>query len=400
MIETIGTIFTYAIVYSLAILLVSSADKTISIHRKKWKVSFAVIFLAFFSSLRDIEVGTDTVNTIVQYFDSAVKYNSIYTLFSSELSGSTIVFFLIAKFIMAIGLGYKTFLFCMTLLILIPVAVVAYMRRENTPMAATMMFFLFLYFQLSFNWIRQSIAASFLILSVVLFIGDKKKSSIIIALISILFHSSALLGLMLFIVAWFSSKSKSKLVRGFLVFITVLFAILIMTSWKMIALFMINQGILPASYIGYVNVFSGMHGSSFQGWFNVGLRTYGEYILRVGIFIVPFISVRHSHYNMRLANEENKGQEFALFKMCGFLSILIYSAGLFGLHTAYINRVTYFLDFSNIVYLGFTCNINKKHSKFVVPFSQVATFVIAFVYNIWLYYILGWHETVPFSFSF
>ena len=168
----------------------------------------------------------------------------------------------------------------------------------------------------------------------------------------------------------------------------------IMYNWQRLSLLGIQMGILPNSYRGYINVFSGAHGTSFKGWFVIGIKTYVEYFLRILMFIIPTIVSKED-----MSSPERKTQ-FSFFQIGALLSILIYSAAFFGLHTAYGNRVTYVLDGFNIIYFGFARFKTRTHKLGLVPASGLIVFLLCIVYNIWLYYMLGWHDTVPYYFSF
>lgn len=397
MIGNILTIFIYAVVYSISLFLFSVADRTSNSVKLKNIIIIAVLLLAFFASLRNFEVGTDTNSTLLEYFDIAGTFNSIPNILYSDLAANKIVFIVISKIIKMIGLGERVFLFIMEILVLAPIAAIAYIRKNRNSITSTMLFFLFLYYQLSFNWIRQCISASFLLLAIVVFCDGRKKNALIFAIISVLFHTSALLGIIMFTVAWISSNSNRKFLRRFLIMITVLATLILMRYWQTIALYLINQGILPASYRGYVNVFSGAHGQSYKGWFVIGTRTYIEYFLRILFFCIPSIIVLRSN-GERMACNEKYRKEFYFFRMCSFLSVLIYSAGLIGLHTAYVNRITCYLDFANILYFGFACRKAIDSRRLVYTYYELCVFLLCIVYNIWLYYVLGWHATVPFYF--
>lgn len=370
-----------------------SANNAVSLQRKKILLFIGILILSIFSCMRNIEVGTDTAYTIELYFEGAKKYNSIKELLFSGISNSTLIFLVISKLLMLLGLGAKSFLFATQMLVLAPVAAVAYARREKTSISLTMMVFVLLYFQLSFNWIRQSISTAFLLLGITLFLENRKKSSIIVAIISVIFHASALLGILMFAVAWFSSKSKNKNFRRVLILVTIILTFVIMRSWKPLALWMINKGILPVSYMGYVNVFSGAYGGIYKGWFVIGQKTYVEYILRLAMFIIPgYVLKSKADYS----DGNNQIQEMNLFRMCSMLSFFIYSAALWGLHTAYGNRITYYLDFANIIYLGLCCRPRYDRKKLSITYTEATIFILILTYNIWLYYVLGWHATVPF----
>lgn len=388
------TIILYLIVYISSFAFFCFADKAQKKQIAIRRIVIGVLILSIFAGVRDKSVGTDTAKTITLYFDEAKNISSLGTLFSQFiLFRSSFIYLLLAKIVLKAGLGFRTFLTIIQVLTVGFVAACAYYRRKTTPIAITMLLFSLLYYQLSFNWIRQSITCSFLLFAVVLFFEGKKKKSVVIMLISILFHSSAIIGIALFVVILFISRVKKKYLNAVIILLTVILTI-IMRNWQTIALIGIERGILPSTYQGYINVFSGAHGSTFLGWFIIGKKAYVEYALRVLMLLFPYLATRR-----KSSRGENLDQ-YAFFQMGAFFSVLIYSAALFGLHTAYGNRVTICLDYLYIVYFGLMEYRTKSAKGLTVPLSGFFIILLCLFYNIWLYYVMGWHGTVPYHFSF
>lgn len=397
MLDYVLTFEIYSILYIVTCSIFVLADYVRSTRSKKVLIAIAVLVLSAFASCRGIGVGTDTLNTIDQYFDTADQYKTFGALFFSGMSESTTIFVLIGKILKCFGLGYRSFLFVMELFAIIPIAMIAYLRRKENRIALTMAIYLILFYQLSFNWIRQSIAVAFLLLSVILFTKGRKIGTVIAALLSVLFHASAVIGIVMYVLAWFASRSKSKRKRAALIALSVLVTVFVMFSWKNIALFLIGKGILPSSYIGYVNVFSGASGASL-GWFKIGLRTYAEFALRIMLFFVPLFFYKAPKYK-NILPQVDKENDFFFFRMCACLSLLIYAAAFIGLHTTYANRMTYYLDVCNILYMGLVCKNKTSNRNIHISLAEICVLLLCICYNVWLYYVLGWHDTVPFVFS-
>lgn len=398
MVNTLFTLCLYGAVYLTAYFLFRIANNVQSLWGKKILLALGIVILALFGCMRDFEVGTDTLDTIKMYFEDSKRYHSFGAMFTRGISSSTLIFLIISKILIYLKLGARPFLFIMHILTLAPVTAVAYIRREKTSISLTMAIYMALYYQLSFNWIRQSIATTLLLLGLVLFLNHKKIGALIAVILSELFHASALLGVVLFAVAWFTCKTKNKYLRRALIASAFLVTFVAMVSWQPLALWAIQHGVLPESYMGYISVFSGGHGSSYKGWFLLGKKTYVEYFLRFVMFIFPGYIL---NYQSKKVRNGNLNQELYFFRTCMLLSFLIYSASFLGLHTAYANRVTYYLDIANVIYLGLCCKPKHNNGKYSLSFTfnELIVILMVLTYNIWLYYIMGWHETVPFKFG-
>lgn len=395
MIDMVVALLGYFLIYSVPILLFFIADRTKSLSMKKVFIAVGVLFLSAIGGLRNLEVGTDTSETIIRYFDKLDFQSQDLVTFVSD---RTIIYTMLSAILKALGLSSISMLFTLQLLCILPITIVAYRKRERIPIAFTMAVYLFLFFQLSFNWIRQSIAASFFLLAVDSYHQNKKHiKGYMLFLLSVLFHSSAVIGIAICIVAIILMRIENKYVKCLIYILTLVLVFLILRQWKNISLWLIDIGILPYSYIGYVNVFSGAHGNSFRGWFTIGKLSYIEYAMRVTFFCLPAV-LKQSRYHMGLAQEEQYEENF--YCIFAFFGILLYSIAFWGFHTTYGNRLAYYSDVANTVYFGMGYRKSMKTQNRSIVITNLALVVLCVMYNLLLYYFMGWHGTVPYRFSF
>ena len=348
-----------------------------------------ILFLSLFAALRDISIGVDTADTIALYFEDQ-HGRTISLKGITDIINGDIVFVLISNVFHALHLGSKSFLFLLEVLILTPIAVIAYIRREKVPISITMFLYLILYYQIGFNWIRQSIACAFLLLAVVYFQEKKYRNSCLMAVLSILFHSSALIGIALFAYIYTFMRIRKRLFRLLFggTFLILFFFILL--EWETIFSWCIAQGIFPPRYAGYLRVFSGQ--TTVENWFYVGKRTYVDYLIRILLGAIPFIFSRRKQlfFDTKIID---------YYKAATILYLIIYSYVLLEMHSAYANRITYALEYVQILSLGM-CYAPSPSRRRCVPVRNIVIIWAAILYNVWLYYILGWHATVPFLFCF
>ena len=315
MITTLLTVSLYIVVYSTAILVFKAADSTKSEAKKKRIVVCGIIFMALFACMRDISVGTDTAETISLYFADQYERNIALDSIEDLLHGD-VLYFVIANIIHLFHLGSKTFLFVLELCVLSPVAICAYIKRDRIPIHITMLIFSLLYYQLTFNWIRQSAASAFILLTLVYAQNKAIKRAIITAILAVLFHSSAIIGLTLLLFAYTFMRIKNKYLRTvFGVGFMAVFLILLL-QWETIVSFGVSYGILPARYEGYLRVFSGQ--TTVESWFRIGTKTYVDYFLRIAIVMVPIVL---SKKNLSL----NEQQNVSFYKIIGIIGLIIYS---------------------------------------------------------------------------
>lgn len=382
------TILLYFAVYSISILAFKTANDSASNKTRKRYIAIGIIILAIIASARDIHVGTDTQDTIVQFFFNQIG-RSIRTEGIFSFLNSDIPYYLIANILHFLHLGEHSFLFVMELLILIPVGIVAYKKRESIPIHLTMLIFSLLYYQVGFNWIRQSAANAFVLLALICFQEKKPQKAIILALVGIMVHTSALIGLSLLLFAYAFMRIRNKYVKAIFGIAFMFLFLYLISRWQNLFSFAIQSGILPSRFSGYFRVFSGQ--TRVDSWFRVGIRTYIDYFIRVLIVALPVFATRKDFDELELGN-------IKYYKIISLMAIIIYSYILFTMHSAYGNRISYSIEYVQILTLGSTCSMRVSHGR-TIPLRNILVIGLALIYNIWLYYVLGWHDTVPFVFG-
>ena len=152
-----------------------------------------VLLLTF----RSIDCGTDTVNYMMIYdhietegFFAYVAGTRFEFLFASIMFG-----------LKRMGLSIEYLFFISGILTILPVYLGCLQIRKFgvNPLLPMALFYLFFY-QYSFNIVRQSIAMSFVFLSIVYLIQNKIRPSLLVMIIAILFHYVAVIVIIPFII--------------------------------------------------------------------------------------------------------------------------------------------------------------------------------------------------------
>ena len=377
----IYTFILYVFVYVTATLIFKSADNTRNNTRKKIILVCGVFFLAMFACVRNINIGTDTSATILLYFVNPYE-NSVNYINSSGGIDRNILYFAISDVIHFFHLGTKTFLFILEICILMPVVLSAYILRDRIPMHIIMLLFLLFYYQIGFNWIRQSIASAFTLLTLVYFQKKCLFGIVITTMFAILFHPAAIIGLTFLLFTHMLMQLENQYLQFILGICLIMLLFLSLFMWEKIFFLGINNGILPSSYSGYLRVFSGQ--TTVENWFLVGKRTCVDYLLRIIVAVTPFFILQNK-MPIYIRKDIN------YYKIISLIALTIYTYIFLGMHSPYGNRIVYSVDYIQILNLGMCCAQSYKY--------KVAVIAIAVFYNVWLYYVLGWHDTVPFVFG-
>lgn len=385
--STISTIILYCTIYCITTLLFKVANSSTSRKKTKRYMAVGIAIMAILACCRDISVGTDTEGTIIEYYYDQIG-KSIVTDGVLSFLHSDVPFFLISNILHFLHLGERVFLLVLELLILIPVGIVAYKKRDVIPIHYTMLIFSILYYQTGFNWIRQSEASAFTLLALIYFQEKKFTKAVALSLVGIMIHTAALIGiaLLLFVYAFMRIKNKYKKMLFGVVFMA-LFLYLI-SRWEYIFSFAIERGILPTSFSGYFRVFSGQ--TRVENWFKIGKKTYVDYIIRVLIVVLPIFASKK-------LIDESEVKNTSYYKVVSLMGLIIYSYVFFALQSPYGNRISYSIEYVQILNLGVCCAPHDT-KKIKISLRNILVIGLAIAYNIWLYYVLGWHDTVPFAF--
>lgn len=188
--------FTYIITFAISLLFMHLAIKG---KVKRSGLLFhilAIIPPVFLLTFRAEECGTDTTHYIY-IFDGLFTGNIGTLLAESRLEP---LFILLVYSIKSIGLSVEFLFFMCGLLTIVPVYYGSIkMRKVVSPLLPMALFYL-MFYQYSFNIVRQSIAMSLVFLAMVYLIENKKIPSLLIGLSAVLFHVVAVVFFIVYII--------------------------------------------------------------------------------------------------------------------------------------------------------------------------------------------------------
>lgn len=191
----------YIAVFSISILFFKLADN-VKKEQRIYIDAIAIILLCLLAGLRSETIGTDTAGYIQPMIKGAISSNSIKEFFDfSWISGFT------QKSVMDYEIGYTLTVYffsaifrsvvvtqtVLELLVVVPIYC-ALRIKKDVPIWFGMIVFMFLFYNGTFNLVRQSIAMSFMLLAVTYWMENEKKKCILFLICAVLFHTSGLLG--------------------------------------------------------------------------------------------------------------------------------------------------------------------------------------------------------------
>lgn len=211
----------YIAMFSVTTALFAFADRIKQKAVAEWGAIFLLCLLA---GLRGYGVGTDTTVYFHEVIDTAIHSGGFREYMAHEwvlfgwshhmVSQYEPGFTLFVYFVSRVFRSVIVTQFAVQLLIIVPVYL-ALKRREEIPLWFGMLVYCLVFFNMSLNLVRQSIAVSFTLLASQLWMEKRKKAGIWVLVLACCFHKSALLTLIVIaIYEYFYADSKIEACIG------------------------------------------------------------------------------------------------------------------------------------------------------------------------------------------
>ncbi len=380
----------YYIVFLLAGVFFAAADRTNNSKKIRKYIAIGIFILCFFAGMRGTSVGTDTATVVHFRFDNATLYKSWKSLLKP---GNEPFVSLIAYFIKKSINNYHVFLFILELLCEIPLGIIAYKLRNRIKISGFMTVFMLMFYQISLNIHKQSIAAAWLLLAVMYFREKKIGKAALVALFSTLFHGSVFMGIGLFTIVYILSTSKSVRTRMTVAAITGVIAFILFLNWKTVSTLILGLEQLSNDYTGYIAIAAGERGIRYTSFH---YRTYISLVLRS----ICFFAISRSY----LHSEKRFDVDTKFYMYCTFVGFLIYSVFIVFFNMYIGDRLTLYLDISQIILVSLL--IGKKdmsyyrnRGKFTlrIPISGPAICLSFYmIYNFMYFMVVNYGKTLPY----
>lgn len=246
----------YILTFFISVLFTYYADKC---YNNKIVFCFfsllALFFPIFLATCRDDIIGTDTKGYVETVWNLTVSCNSFSEFISCYKEGLfediEIVYLLINYLASFISKDVHTVYFFSSFIIMILIYKTAYDNRKNAPMWLTMLIFYLLYYNLSLNMIRQSIALAICMYSYKYLKQGRWIYLSIILFIALNSHHTALFFIPFVVLYIISQRKLLKKMKSFLkLAIFSLSFVFIYTDY--LILLLVNWGILPPKFLYYL----------------------------------------------------------------------------------------------------------------------------------------------------
>lgn len=320
----------YIICFTVTLFLAYISEKLL----KKEKKTIGIIFLVgsmavpcLIAGIRSLTVGSD-INSYfnVLYHNYINPINKLIPIMNKANVefGYAYVMYLAAK-VKDIHFSLLVSQLC----VCFPIYFYAYRERNNTSITLTILIFLLTMYCQSLNLMRQSIAISIIILSVSYFKQKKYSKTFFLCILATLFHSSALMAILVYYVIYICKLKKNSYIYIFALFI----AIVLVTAFTDFFLM-----ILPNRYSVYL--------SSAYSFSNFNITSLIKKIFWIVLSLMFLRNIKRKSqekYSIALACFTFFVVDFILY----FMSMRVSMAGRIGyyfLYTSYFLFIPIFKD--------------------------------------------------------
>lgn len=322
----------YIIVFMLACLLAYISEKSLKKGNKKNGIFFlilAIIPLIVLAGLRIPELGYDMNLYGINTFNSASirDYNTIIPYIQNIYKlekGYILYVFMLTR----ICNNINFMMFGLQLIVSICFIIFSYHYKEKCSMTLMMFIYCCTLYAFSYNILRQSIALGIFLVSIIAFEKKRYILFIILLLIALQFHMSALFAILCPIIIKVIDSKNISYKGKWLIIVFSLFALIFsLAFYEKIIMFGYSIGLLAEKYAYYLNEAS----SDYRQEINIEYSILG---LKTFCIILGLL-----YYNCKKVSKEEKKENLKWFTML----IIDYFVTFLSFKLANTDRITWYL---------------------------------------------------------
>lgn len=355
------------LIYLLVFFISAFLFKISSEKKNKWNFwgILAILIPSILAALRDVSVGTDS-ETYYSAYTMCVEAQYTRSL-NIEIS-----FFLLSKLSLWLG-GFPTLLFLYELLSIVFVYLAAMRLKSHVPVWLVMLLYFFLFYNISYNITRQVLAVAFVSYTVLCLFDGKIFRFLILSLIAVLMHTSAIVGCAYFLLIYWIVNLHSYKRR-------IVIVLLIVTLFVQY-----NYFILIAQSI--LSVFNIVKQDAYIGYLvNAGRQEISAVDISFCLFKLAFIAI--AYYYRLFSRNILLGGILIAFCELEFLLLSQYNV--------WIGRLSYYFSISFIYFIPAIC-VAKRIERVSRQILMSFVVIIGCFYWIWVFVYRGSHATVPYK---
>lgn len=354
----------YLVIFFLSTFLFYLSSR----YEGRWQYVFlllAILFPSLLAGLRDLTIGRDLEGYAIFVWDQVVQSENIFDLLLIKaFDDIELTYILFNFFISRFTDDIHFFFFVYQLVIMIILAKVFLKMKEHGNAHHFIMFYFLYYYCECLNIMRQSLAIAFALLAVTYLLEKKLVAYYVTGIIVVFCHFS---GFILFLIhPLFVLIKKYGEYRVFSSFIICIVALISFVLFKSVVNYLTDSGILMEKFNKYAN----------QEDMNVHKM---DLVFFCSIFMYMFYAVKEY-------------DEFTLDLYYLLLVSILFI--LFGEVTEVANRMAYYFVSPVLMMMPLLRYSSIEHGRLFL-----LSYVMIFVYFLYMAIVTGFAETIPYSSS-
>lgn len=319
---------------------------------------------ALVAAFRSVDVGTDTTTYIELY--NSIVYDEEMSVILMILD--TDLFFYCSCFIAQYIGGIQIIFFVYSFLTLLFLYKALAKYKRHLPVWLGYILFLFFFYNSSLNIMRQILAISFILWATSFLFDGKKKKFIILSVISIIFHMSAIAaGGLIYIIYTISQTSRRKKPLAFLLFyMGVIFAFLCVN------IMVTHMAVLG---VGHSYAYTASAGQSQIGATDI--------LISMLLILISYVAMKR-----KLVSDVSND----FFYLSCIVCLMLFMTGIYN---RFLMRMAYYNLTFACLYLPLIVNAPKLRQKRSV--YTLGVLLLGFSYWLYLFVISGSNATLPYS---
>lgn len=336
-------------------------------------ILIALLIPAILAGVRDYSVGTDVLVYGNAWFNRAftVDYKTYVEWATSSSIGSGYAFlnYVVSRF----SDNPHVFYFIYNLLENILIFLGIKHFRGNINVTLGMATYYFLFFNVLLNILRQGMALALIVWGLKYVVDKKFVKYILVVAIATLFHSTAILAVVIYLVYWVFNDVKDMSILKDLVSLSIIMLILLL--FTQLTTILNSHWLLSDRYQAFVS------SSNVRGGFLVHL-----------LLCIPILAlyVLNLIYNKKLSGMD---------KSFSYLVLVTTLMSIFNIYSSNLSRITLYFDFLFIIMIPYIVKNGLPRIKWKnVDVELVLVTIYLFIYWWLIFVIMQSGETVPFIF--
>lgn len=353
----------YFILFTISVFIYILFDnKGNNIKARGWGgLGLIIALLCIIAGCRDLGIGTDTLIYSADYYYCASLYDLKDVLLDKiPMANISIGFFVLNKLAIWVCDSIYGCFFATELCILgVLIVYKKFQRIYKFSFILLLILYLFLYYNQTFNYMRQLCAVTFTFAAYYLFINKKYILCIGSLIIGYLFHTSAIVGIIPLVIHVISNIDSPK--RRKVISVIYIFAMGVgFLAFNAILTYLAGAGILLSAYAERYGV-----GTEY---------TSGVSTAQLLFLLMGYILIYISHRKRILPARQNL--RVLLLHTTNFALML------FGLYSVFLFRISFYVAIPDMLYLVMILSSNKAHRLARIGYTVFAMLVWLYLYII------------------